>query len=87
MEKELSQVSFVGIYRATTLPHNFWVATLLWGYSCKAFITKKTKKQNKNGNNSKKDKQRFSTKKIDQQTCSKSTRKNLRHLEIKSDIV
>ena len=44
MEKELSQVSFVGMYRATTLPHNFGVATLLWGYSCKAFITKKTKK-------------------------------------------
>ena len=47
MEKELSQVNFVGIYRATTRPHNFWVATLLWGYSCKAFITKKKKKKKK----------------------------------------
>ena len=34
-KKELPQVSFLGIYRTTTLPHNFWAATLLWSYSCK----------------------------------------------------
>ena len=35
LEKEPPQVSFLGIYRTTTLPHNFWTATLLWSYSCK----------------------------------------------------
>ena len=35
LSKELSQVSFLGIYRTATLPNNFWVATLLWSYSCK----------------------------------------------------
>ena len=44
MEKELPQVSFLAIFRATTLPHNFWVATLLWSYSCKKGITKKWNK-------------------------------------------
>ena len=28
-QKEPLQLSFLGIYRATTLPNNFWIATLL----------------------------------------------------------
>ena len=35
MQKELSQVTFLGIYRTTTLTNKFWAATLLWSYSCK----------------------------------------------------
>ena len=35
LQKELLQVSFLGIYRTTTLPNNFWATALLWSYSCK----------------------------------------------------
>ena len=35
LQKELPQVSFLGVYRTTTLPHNFWKTALLWSYSCK----------------------------------------------------
>ena len=35
LQKELLQVSFLGIYRTTTLPNNFWATELLWSYSCK----------------------------------------------------
>ena len=35
LQKKLPQVSFLGIFRANTLPHNFWAAILLWSSSCK----------------------------------------------------
>ena len=53
LKKELLQVIFLGIYRTTTLPHNFWRATFPWSYPCKKVINHYYKKL----------KERFSTKK------------------------
>ena len=48
LQKEQLQVSFLCIFRTTTLPYNFGAATLPWSYSCEKYddplLQKKTRK-------------------------------------------
>ena len=67
LQKELLQVSFLGIYRAATLGNNFWAAILLWSYSYKKSIINHCYK---------KVKQRFSTKKDLYKNLLKVSKKN-----------